>query len=301
MEATKNKPKVSACVVTYNQKTYIRQCLQSIVDQETDFDFEVIVGDDCSTDGTRAIVQEFAEKYPKVVKPILNERNLGSTINYLSVHSAAVGEYVAHMDGDDYWLPNKLHTQVKFMDENPDVVQTWHRQFIVNQESHTIGVFPKRYLGKIFSKRLVFMDLAHSYGLVGQHSSQMYRKTARSIYERDCETIDYFFALDIASNGYSLQLPEFLGCYRVVAGNSITQSATGRDIVDICVIDAARFFSGKYPSSMQAFKAHLLVRALVAYIKKRKHWRKMFVHVQNYPFSLISLVRSLFIYALHKI
>ena len=57
-------PKVSVCVVTYNQEKYIRQCLQSIVDQETDFDFEVIVADDCSTDRTSCIVQEFADKYP---------------------------------------------------------------------------------------------------------------------------------------------------------------------------------------------------------------------------------------------
>lgn len=70
-------PKLSVCVITYNQKEYIRQCLQSIVDQETDFDFEVIVGDDCSTDGTRAIVQEFARRYPKVVKPIFSEEYWG--------------------------------------------------------------------------------------------------------------------------------------------------------------------------------------------------------------------------------
>src|SRR5450759_3411095 len=68
-------PKVSVCVVTYNQEKFIRQCLQSIVDQETDCDFEVIVGDDCSTDGTRDIVREFAERYPTMIKVILQDTN----------------------------------------------------------------------------------------------------------------------------------------------------------------------------------------------------------------------------------
>ena len=78
MVVTEKKPKVSVCVVTYNQEKYIRQCLQSIVDQETDFDFEVIVSDDCSMDGTCAIVQEFVEKYPGMVKPIFHDRNMGA-------------------------------------------------------------------------------------------------------------------------------------------------------------------------------------------------------------------------------
>jgi glycosyltransferase involved in cell wall biosynthesis len=64
MEMTAKNPKVSVCVVSYNQEKYIRQCLQSIVDQATDFDFEVIVGDDFSTDGTRVIIEEF-EKIQK--------------------------------------------------------------------------------------------------------------------------------------------------------------------------------------------------------------------------------------------
>jgi len=116
------KPKVSVCVVTYNQEKYIRQCLQSIVDQETDFDFEVIVGDDCSTDSTRAIVQEFADRYQGLVKPIFHEKNLGPSQNYFSVHKSAKGEYVAHVDGDDYWLPNKLPYQVNILDKNRDLV-----------------------------------------------------------------------------------------------------------------------------------------------------------------------------------
>jgi len=124
-------PKVSVCVITYNQEKYIRQCLQSIVDQETDFYFEVIVGDDCSTDGTRAIVQEFVERYPGVVKPIFQEKNIGGGVhNYLTVHKATRGEYIAHVDGDDYCLPGKLQAQADLLDDDPDCNLVWHRMLV---------------------------------------------------------------------------------------------------------------------------------------------------------------------------
>jgi len=117
MELQYKTPKVSVCVITYNQEKYIRQCLQSIVDQETDFDFEVIVGEDCSTDGTRAIVQEFSEKFPNIVKPIYQKKNIdGGGYNFLTVHRAARGEYVAHIDGDDFALPGKLQAQANILE-----------------------------------------------------------------------------------------------------------------------------------------------------------------------------------------
>ena len=70
--------KVSVCVVTYNQEKYIAECLDSLVSQETDFKFEIIVGEDCSTDGTRAIVQQYVDKYPDIVKPIFHDQNVGA-------------------------------------------------------------------------------------------------------------------------------------------------------------------------------------------------------------------------------
>ena len=101
-----NSPKVSVCMVTYNQEKYIRQCLQSIIDQKTNFDFEVLVSDDCSTDSTRKIILEFASNYPKIVKPRFRERNVGALENFVLIHNAARSEYVAHCDGDDLFLPN---------------------------------------------------------------------------------------------------------------------------------------------------------------------------------------------------
>ena len=120
--APAGRPKMSVCVITYNQERYIGQCLQSLVEQKTDFDFEVIVGDDCSTDGTLAVVQEFVNRYPDIVRTILQPTNTGGSKNYLQVHAAAIGTYVAHVDGDDYALPGKLQAQAEVLEDRKSVV-----------------------------------------------------------------------------------------------------------------------------------------------------------------------------------
>lgn len=294
------KPKVSVCIVTYNHEKYIAECLESILHQDVQFSFEVIVGDDCSGDRTSEIIDEFAEKYPLIIRVVRHQKNVGPTKNYLNVHSLAEGEYVCHCDGDDFWLQGKLKNQVAYMDQNPEVMQTWHRQHVIDAKSQKIGVFPKRFPEILFGRSMTLNDLALSYGLVGQHSSQMYRRTAKTVHHRDRPTIDYFFALDIATKGLSVHLPNFWGCYRVVAGGSVTQGTKGRDLVDMCVIDAVEHFAVEYPYAKPAFKANIFVRALGGAIKKRKNWRIIMERVAYYPTSFFAVFRSMLIFACHR-
>jgi glycosyltransferase involved in cell wall biosynthesis len=136
-------PKVSVCVITYNHERYIRQCLQSLVDQRADFAFEVIVGDDCSTDGTAVIVREFIEWYPTIVRGIFQPTNTLGITNNMDVHDAARGEYVAHVDGDDYALPGKLQRQADFLDAHKQSSFVCHRvQRISEDGSRILGVMP---------------------------------------------------------------------------------------------------------------------------------------------------------------
>lgn len=174
MEIILTKPKVSVCVVTYNQVKYIRQCLQSIVDQETKFQLEVIVGDDCSTDGTQAIVQEFSEKYPKILKPIFHSKNIGAHENYILIHSQAAGEYIVHVDGDDYCLPGKLQAQADYLDANKDCQILWHRMKIIN--SQTGKIYDQQYDGAALAARKFSVDDLISHITIGLHSSKMYRR-----------------------------------------------------------------------------------------------------------------------------
>lgn len=113
-------PTVSVAVITYNHEQFIAQAIESVLMQETAFVVELVIGEDCSTDGTRRIVQAYAGKYPNVIRALLPEKNLGMARNYEAVWQACRGKYIAWLEGDDYWrTPQKLQKQVALMEANP--------------------------------------------------------------------------------------------------------------------------------------------------------------------------------------
>ena len=128
-----NDIQVSVCVVTYNQENYIAECLESLVNQVTNFRYEIIVGEDCSTDGTRAIVQRYVEKYPDLIVPLFHKENLGPVENIKQVYKKAKGKYIAHMDADDIALPGKLQKQFEVLEKNNDCVICAHQMEFINE------------------------------------------------------------------------------------------------------------------------------------------------------------------------
>lgn len=115
---------VSVFCTAFNHEQYIRQTLQSFVDQQTDFRFEVLVNDDCSTDGTAAIIREMEAKYPDIIRGFYQEKNLfsqGVYINRAVFLPNARGKYIAYCEGDDYWTdPTKLQRQADFLEAHPE-------------------------------------------------------------------------------------------------------------------------------------------------------------------------------------
>lgn len=120
-----SNPLVSICCITYNHAQYIRQCLDGILMQKVDFEYEIIVHDDASTDGTSAIIKEYFNKYPNLFVPIFqteNQYSKGVRGMYAKfVFPRARGKYIALCEGDDYWIDeNKLQMQVDFLEKNPE-------------------------------------------------------------------------------------------------------------------------------------------------------------------------------------
>ena len=147
---------VTILCLVYNHESYIRQCLEGFVMQKTNFRFEAIVHDDASTDGTAAIIREYAEKYPDIIKPIFETENQyskgdGSLGRIMTAHTH--GKYVAICEGDDYWIdPLKLQRQVDFLEGNPEYVLTYTGAYIVNANSEKQRwryFLQKRYSGDV--------------------------------------------------------------------------------------------------------------------------------------------------------
>jgi glycosyltransferase involved in cell wall biosynthesis len=108
-------------MVTYNQAEFIRHAIDSVLSQRTDFPFELVIGEDCSTDGTREIVADYESRYPDLVRVITSETNVGARENFYRVMKACRGKYVACCEGDDYWHDHlKLQKQADFLEARPE-------------------------------------------------------------------------------------------------------------------------------------------------------------------------------------
>lgn len=138
-------PKVSVLIITYNQKNFIRQAIDSVLAQQTQFPIEILVGDDFSSDGTREIIQEYERQHPGLVRGVLHPRNMGKNggINFLETLKLATGEYYALIDGDDYLTdPLKLQKQVDLLDAHPDYSMAFHNALITYEDgspSHVLN------------------------------------------------------------------------------------------------------------------------------------------------------------------
>jgi len=116
-----DRARVSVAMITYNHEAFIGQAIDSVLSQQTDFPFELVIGEDCSTDSTREIVSGFARRYPDRVRALLPERNLGlqGKNNLVATFNACQGEYIAILEGDDYWTDStKLQWQSDFLDSH---------------------------------------------------------------------------------------------------------------------------------------------------------------------------------------
>ena len=128
-------------MLAFNHEKFVAQAIESVLMQQVRFPIELLIGEDCSTDSTRAIVSEYATRYPDVIVPLLYERNLGAHENFQRLFKAARGTYHAMLEGDDYWThPLKLQGQVEVLDSNADYAVAAHNVDIVyenhNRASH---------------------------------------------------------------------------------------------------------------------------------------------------------------------
>ena len=134
-------PLVSIRCLVYNHEPYLRQCLDGFVMQKTNFPFEAIVHDDASTDGSAAIIREYAEKYPDIIKPIYETENQyskhdGSLMRAMNAAMHPGSKYVALCEGDDYWTdPDKLQLQVDFLESHPEYTMCFHRANTIIDET----------------------------------------------------------------------------------------------------------------------------------------------------------------------
>ncbi len=182
-EASMNNPKLSVIFITYNHEKYVRKALDSVLNQETDFDFEVIIGEDCSTDKTGEIVREYASKYPDKIVFVPREKNSKRpTLNVYETTMRARGEYLAYLEGDDYYTDmKKLQKQVDFLDTHKEYIACTHTFTLIDDNDDEILDKETRKVADLYiwSGKFTF----HDYKTSGKWPGHYATVVSRNIYK----------------------------------------------------------------------------------------------------------------------
>lgn len=224
-----NNTIVSVCMITYNHENFIREAIDGVLMQKTDFSIELIIGEDCSTDSTRKIVSEYAEKYPKIIRPLLPDKNLGMSKNFLKTLKACTGKYIALCEGDDYWTdPNKLQKQVDFLEANEEYSICSHRYKVyydgtkIYESDMNEKLFSNNQVGYSFDMEAFFS------GWYLHTLSVVFRKEAMdlNLLNKLENVFDYMLFYSIMKNGNGYLFNFDGGVYRKHAGGVCTSNTT---------------------------------------------------------------------------
>jgi Glycosyl transferase family 2 len=210
-------PLVSVVLRTYNHAPFIAQAIESVLIQEAEFPFELVVGEDCSTDGTREVVRSYGESHPDLVRPVLPSRNVGHGEMLRQALAATRGELIAYLDGDDYWTSRrKLAKQVEFLDANPGCHDCFHDVSLIYDEVGVpSGTVSPQLAEEHFGLEQIVMEC------FPPAPSMMFRRSVFEELEReafDSAWLDWILHIRAATHGPLGYIPEALAAYRVHRG-----------------------------------------------------------------------------------
>lgn len=134
-----SKDLVHVWMVTYNHERFIGKAIESVLKQKTDFKYKLIIGEDCSTDNTRKIVEFYAASHPNIIEANFNEKNIGVAKNSIKIYKKCTAKYVALLEGDDYWIDNsKLQRQVDYLETHPRLSMCFTDSYVIDEKDNII-------------------------------------------------------------------------------------------------------------------------------------------------------------------
>lgn len=222
------RPTVSVCCITYNHEQFLVQTIESVLMQQTDFEVEMVIGEDCSTDSTRRIAQAYEKQYPGRIRVLTPNTNLGIMPNLMATMAACQGEYIAFLEGDDYWTDaNKLQIQVEALRANPDCALCFHDAEIFDdgEPDQPVLVFSQQVAAHALppptaqgaTRRFTQLDLARA-GWIIPSASMLFRASSLPqplpAWFAGVYSGDYTLHLLSTRRGPALYLPRLMSRYR---------------------------------------------------------------------------------------
>ena len=254
-------PKASVLVVTHDHERFVRQALDSVLMQKTDFDFEIVVADDHSQDSTLAIVKEYQADNDNI-RILTSERNVGITRNYQRGFGACRGEYIAVLEGDDFWIsPTKLKSLVAFLQQHQECALCFHRFIRHDEASDRFTVYPTLETGADFV--LLTASQLASGNFIANFSTCVYR---REVIDRldpslfEMKVYDWMFNITVAQAGMIGYVPEIMSVYRAHSASiwsSRTDDEHKPELLEL-IDDYNKHLDYKFDKEFQACKFALL-------------------------------------------
>ncbi|AOY75660.1 glycosyltransferase [Clostridium formicaceticum] len=228
--------KVSVLMLTYNHENYIKEAIESVLRQDTSFTYELVIGEDCSTDNTRKIITAYKKEYPDIIKLNLHNRNVGGRKNFISTLPMCQGQYVALLEGDDYWTDEKkLQKQIEFLDNNLDCSFCAHSYKIYNEGT-------KNFVGdRVFSNaKFNLKDFLKGDANNNREPNQWYMRTLSIMFRKEAldkpPTIwyqvpygDYIFHILFLEKGLGYCSEEIMGVYRINPNSATNKDPSKHD------------------------------------------------------------------------
>ena len=236
---------LSVAVITYNQENTISKTLDSILAQEHTYPYEILVGDDCSVDGTKSILEDYAARYPKIVKAIYNKANMGIVGNYYNIITKCSGKYIMECAGDDWWLPGKIKKQIEYMEEHDDVGLCYGNALCYNTENECLNIY-KGEEGGSFEDVLDRNPIPAVTVCFRLELMQQYIREIKPI-TRDWQMEDYPTWLWFYKNSKVEYLPTPLACYKY-SNESVSNTKNIEKLISFLqsTYDIRSFFAEKY-------------------------------------------------------
>jgi len=253
--------KVSVLLISYNHEKYIKQCVESILAQETPFKVEVIVADDCSTDATIQIISKLLLKCKFSYKVLDTHKNLGMHKNYQRGFAACSGEYIALMEGDDYWLDSRrLVKHIEYLEKNPECVMSFNRLIVKDEIKGTLREKRWDYPGSTQPVTTAMLAQGNS---IGNLSACVIRRSAFMKLDPDIHELgfaDWMLGMALGEQGFLVKLKEPMSVYRV-HDKGIWHSKTRTDNLKNMIIPNIdkydKYLGYRYHDEFMAYKKRL--------------------------------------------
>jgi len=214
---------VSVAMITYNHEKYVKDALEGILMQDVDFDYEIVIGEDASTDNTAKILKQYQQKYPNKFKITFHQGNVGMMNNFIQTLNSCTGKYIALCEGDDYWIDSKkLQVQIDFLENNEDFVGSFHN-VLIKDERYNREMKPWRLydrdvfeLGDTFSQTALFHTCSYVFRQSALENPEWFK---------DVSSGDMALFAITAAKGKIKRIDGDMGVYRKVA-TGVTSDVT---------------------------------------------------------------------------